>query len=122
MPNRLLDAGQEGIEGGMTNRKYMSLTSVSRATPTRELGDLVEKGGSESVQGRRAGNRVKLPTDRVGIDIKNTEISRPWPPDRGTPDSACLTHQQPLFGFNLTLVSRSEHKCPHLMEPMSSSN
>ena len=42
--NRLLDAGPDGFEGGMTNRKYMSLTSVSRATATRELGDLVEKG------------------------------------------------------------------------------
>ena len=42
--NRLLDAGPQGFEGGMTNRKYMSLTGVSRATATRELAALVEKG------------------------------------------------------------------------------
>lgn len=42
--NRLLDAGPEGFEGGMTNRKYISLTRVSRATATRELAYLVEKG------------------------------------------------------------------------------
>lgn len=42
--NRLLDAGPGGFEGGMTNRKYISLTGVSRATATRELAELVEKG------------------------------------------------------------------------------
>ena len=39
--NRMLDS--ENFEGGMTTRKYMSLTSVSRATAFRELSDLVEK-------------------------------------------------------------------------------
>lgn len=42
--NRLLDAGPEGFEGGMTTRKYASLTKTSRATAYRELADLVEKG------------------------------------------------------------------------------
>ena len=42
--NRLLDAGPAGFEGGMTTRKYMSLTKTSRTTAFRELSDLVEKG------------------------------------------------------------------------------
>lgn len=42
--NRLLDAGPEGFEGGITTRKYMSLTKASRVTAYRELADLVEKG------------------------------------------------------------------------------
>jgi Fic family protein len=42
--NRLLDAGPEGFEGGITTRKYMSLTRTSRVTAYRELADLVEKG------------------------------------------------------------------------------
>jgi Fic family protein len=42
--NRLLDAGPEGFEGGITTRKYMSLTKTSRVTAYRELADLVEKG------------------------------------------------------------------------------
>jgi len=42
--NRMLDAGPAGFEGGMTTRKYASLARVSRATASRELGDLVEKG------------------------------------------------------------------------------
>ena len=41
--NRLLEAGPDGFEGGMTNRKYASMTHVSRATAQRELADLVEK-------------------------------------------------------------------------------
>jgi Fic family protein len=42
--NRLLDAGVAGFEGGITTRKYMSLTKTSRATAYRELAELVEKG------------------------------------------------------------------------------
>lgn len=42
--NRLLDAGPDGFEGGITTRKYMSLTKTSRVTAYRELADLVEKG------------------------------------------------------------------------------
>jgi Fic family protein len=41
--NRLLDAGQDGFEGGINTRKYMSLTKASRATAYRELSELVEK-------------------------------------------------------------------------------
>lgn len=41
--NRLLDAGPDGFEGGITTRKYMSLTKTSRVTAYRELADLVEK-------------------------------------------------------------------------------
>ncbi len=39
--NKLLDAGIGGFGGGMTNRKYASITGVSRATATRELQHLV---------------------------------------------------------------------------------
>jgi len=42
--NRLLDAGPEGFEGGLNARKYRSLTSVSKATATRDLTELVDKG------------------------------------------------------------------------------
>ncbi len=42
--NKLLDAGKEGYEGGMTTRKYMAITRVSRATAYRDLSNLVQKG------------------------------------------------------------------------------
>jgi Fic family protein len=41
--NRMLDAGSEGFEGGMTNKKYASLTKASPATAQRDLSDLVAK-------------------------------------------------------------------------------
>jgi Fic family protein len=42
--NRLLNAGPEGFKGGLNASKYMGLTSVSKATATRDLTELVEKG------------------------------------------------------------------------------
>ena len=42
--NRLLDAGKGGFEGGLTNRKYASMTDVSRATAFRELEYLQNSG------------------------------------------------------------------------------
>ena len=42
--NRLLDAGPEGFEGGMTTQKYTSMTHCSRATAFRELDQLLELG------------------------------------------------------------------------------
>jgi Fic family protein len=42
--NKLLDAGKGDFLGGLTNRKYASITRVSRATATRELQYLLEVG------------------------------------------------------------------------------
>jgi len=42
--NRLLDVGKGGFQGGLTTRKYVSMTRVSRATAFREISDLMEKG------------------------------------------------------------------------------
>lgn len=47
--NRLLDAGPEGFEGGMTTRKYEGMTKTSRATAYRELSELVSLGCMEVV-------------------------------------------------------------------------
>jgi len=42
--NRLLDAGKGGFEGGLTTRKYVGMSKVSRATAFREISDLLQKG------------------------------------------------------------------------------
>ena len=42
--NRLLDAGKGKFEGGLTTRKYVSMTKISRATAFREISDLLAKG------------------------------------------------------------------------------
>ncbi len=41
---KMIDAGPEGFEGGMSAKKYMSITQVSKATATRDLQYLYENG------------------------------------------------------------------------------
>tara|TARA_R110001599_G_scaffold83993_3_gene225630 strand:- start:4749 stop:5528 length:780 start_codon:yes stop_codon:yes gene_type:complete len=41
--NKLFNAGSDDFEGGLSAKKYISITSCSKATATRDLGDLVEK-------------------------------------------------------------------------------
>ena len=41
---RMLEEGPEGFKGGMSAEKYIRLTETSRATATRDLQDLAEKG------------------------------------------------------------------------------
>ncbi len=40
---KIFDQGIAGFDGGMTARKYISITKISKATATRDLIDLVEK-------------------------------------------------------------------------------
>jgi len=42
--NRLLDDGPEGFEGGLSAAKYKDLAKVSKATATRHLQELLDKG------------------------------------------------------------------------------
>jgi Fic family protein len=42
--NKLLDAGQDGFEGGLTTRKYASMAKVSKMTAFREINRLLELG------------------------------------------------------------------------------
>jgi Fic family protein len=41
---RMMDEGPDGFEGGMSAKKYMTITEASKATATRDLQDLAEKG------------------------------------------------------------------------------
>jgi Fic family protein len=41
---RMLEEGPKGFEGGMSAKKYMSMADTSKATATRDLQDLAEKG------------------------------------------------------------------------------
>jgi len=53
---RMLKAGLDGFEGGMSAQKYISITGTTKATATRDLKDMVEKqillprGGGRSVR------------------------------------------------------------------------
>lgn len=41
---KMLDAGKDGFEGGMTAKKYISISKTTKATATRDLQELVELG------------------------------------------------------------------------------
>jgi Fic family protein len=60
--NVLLDAGPGDFVGGMTNKKYASLTRASPATAQRDLAELVEKGCLVLVGAGRS-VRYELPAD-----------------------------------------------------------
>jgi Fic family protein len=61
--NRLLDAEPEGFTGGMTLRKAISLTKVSRATAWRDLSELVEQQAIEPIgEGRSRAYRIHWPS------------------------------------------------------------
>ena len=51
---RMLEEGPQGFEGGMNARKYVSITSTSKATATRDLQDLVEKNIFKPIGGGRS--------------------------------------------------------------------
>ena len=42
--NKMLDAGKDGFEGGMTAKKYISIAKTTKASATRDLTELVELG------------------------------------------------------------------------------
>ena len=42
--NQLFEAGPDGFEGGLTNRKYRGITKTTRETAKRDMSDLVTKG------------------------------------------------------------------------------
>ena len=41
--NRILEVGRGNFAGGLTTRKYVSITKVSRATAFREIADMLGK-------------------------------------------------------------------------------
>ncbi|PSJ47077.1 hypothetical protein C7I36_01605 [Zobellella taiwanensis] len=58
--NRLLDNAGEEFESGINTRKYQALAKVSKATATRDLADLVEKGCLHSLPGGGRSTRYGL--------------------------------------------------------------
>ncbi|WP_170764728.1 Fic family protein [Ruegeria lacuscaerulensis] len=62
---RLFKAGPEGFRGGLSAENYISITGTSRATATRDLQDLVEKGALTRT-GELRYTRYWLNLDREG--------------------------------------------------------
>ncbi|MEX5341745.1 Fic family protein [Pseudomonas sp. I2] len=63
--NRLLDGGQRGFEAGINASQYQAVAKVSKATATRHLTDLLDKGCLVRLPGggRSTRYRVNTPVD-----------------------------------------------------------
>ena len=59
--NKMLDAGKNGFEGGMTAKKYISIAKTTKATATRDLQELVENGALlQNLAGRSTNYTLNL--------------------------------------------------------------
>jgi Uncharacterized conserved protein len=58
--NRLLDGGERGFENGISAAQYQAVAKVSKATATRHLSDLVEKGCLARLPGRGRSTRYQI--------------------------------------------------------------
>ncbi|WP_313055180.1 Fic family protein [Pseudomonas lopnurensis] len=58
--NRLLDGGEKGFENGISAAQYQAVAKVSKATATRHLSDLVEKGCLARLSGGGRSTRYQI--------------------------------------------------------------
>ncbi|MBU1332181.1 MAG: Fic family protein [Gammaproteobacteria bacterium] len=58
--NRLLDGGERGFEGGISAAQYQAVAKVSKATATRHLIDLLQKGCIERLPGGGRSTRYQI--------------------------------------------------------------
>jgi Fic family protein len=49
--NKLLDTGEGYFQGGLTNKKYRSITGTTQVTASRHIKDLVQKGLLKEIEG-----------------------------------------------------------------------
>jgi len=57
---RMFRAGPEGFEGGISAKKYASITGASKATATRDLADLLQAGALRRLPGGGRSTRYEL--------------------------------------------------------------
>ncbi len=64
--NKVLSVGKDNFKGGISTKKYISMTQVSKATAIRDIQDLVDKGcigQIEGTSGRNVRYQVKFETE-----------------------------------------------------------
>ena len=54
--NKILDMGNENFEGGISTKKYISITKVSKATAVRDISNLVKLGCIKQIKGSSGRN------------------------------------------------------------------
>jgi len=60
--NRLLDGGERGFADGISAAQYQKVAKVSKATATRHLTDLLEKGCLQKLPGGGRSTRYQIPS------------------------------------------------------------
>ncbi|MBS4692180.1 cell filamentation protein Fic [Aeromonas veronii bv. veronii] len=65
--NRLLDGGQEGFENGINASQYQKVARVSKATATRHLAQLVDRGCIEKLPGGGRNTRYQIRLHTEGV-------------------------------------------------------
>lgn len=58
--NRMLDVGDKGFEQGINAAQYKKVNKVSKATATRHLADMLEKGCIEKLPGGGRSTRYQI--------------------------------------------------------------
>ena len=79
--NRLLDGGENGFEQGLTARHYQAVAKVSKATATRHLADLLDKGCLRRLPGGGRSTRyaINTPTATIPLPAQPYSIENPAP-------------------------------------------
>ena len=73
--NRLLDGGERGFEQGISAAKYQAVTKVSKATATRHLADLLEKGCLVRLPGGGRSTRYLIKLADGAIQVPHVQLS-----------------------------------------------
>lgn len=74
--NRLLDGGERGFEQGISAAQYQAVAKVSKATATRHLADLLQKGCLRLLPGGGRSTRYVIDTPASGIQLPPHSIPR----------------------------------------------
>lgn len=67
--NRLLDGGEQGFENGINASQYQKVAGVSKATATRHLAQLVDKGCIEKLPGGGRNTRYQIHWGDIGSTV-----------------------------------------------------
>lgn len=76
--NRLLEGGEKGFEGGISTAQYQAVAKVSKATATRHLGNLLDKGCLVRLPGGGRSTRYQINWPDSGLpDFPDFHASTP---------------------------------------------
>lgn len=73
--NRLLDGGERGFDHGISARQYQAVAKVSKATATRHLAELLEKGCLRRLPGGGRSTRYEINTPAQSIPLPPLKLS-----------------------------------------------